>query len=58
MMLKQFDNYMDDNNVIITIKLSHVTESDRRLLNKVFQLLYRFKRDLEEICEDVRLRKM
>jgi hypothetical protein len=55
MMLKQFDNYMDDNNVIITIKLSHVTESDRRLLNKVFQLLYRFKRDLEEICEDVRL---
>ena len=51
MKITRFDNYMDGEVISISIIITDITESDKRLFNKLYELLRKFRYDLEELIK-------
>lgn len=52
MELKIFDNYIHGDLMIISICITDITESDKRKMCKMYQMVRKFKRDLEELIKE------
>lgn len=52
MKIAKFDNYIHDDLMFLNICITDITESDKRKMEKLYQMIRRFKYDLGELIKE------